>query len=323
MDDGAHPRSLNLDQLRTLALVVETGSFSAAAGRLELTQPAVSLQVRQLERRLGARLVERVGRRARPTPVGATLLEHARGIGAAVDGALAAVATQVEQAGGAVSGRVRLGTGATACLHFLPPVLRELRQRHPALQVVVSTGNTADYLRQLEANTTDLALLTLPAPGRALAVTPVLQDEFLAIAGPGLAPLPARVSPARLRALPLVLFEPAANVRTLVDRWFAGEGEARPRPVMELGSVEAIKEMVAAGLGYGIVPALAVTGRAARVDLQASRLYPRLHRGLALVARKDKPVSRGMRAVMEAIEAAGSPAILRSGPGAHRPPVAP
>ena len=73
-------RGLNLDQLHTFVEVIERGSFSAAADRLDLTQPAVSLQVRQLEKRLGVRLIERVGRRAQPTPAGAELLAHARKI---------------------------------------------------------------------------------------------------------------------------------------------------------------------------------------------------------------------------------------------------
>jgi len=103
-----------------------------------------------------------------------------------------------------------------------------------------------------------------------------------------------------------VLFEPAANTRKLVDRWFAAEG-LQPRPVMELGSVEAMKEMVAAGLGYAIVPGMAMTGRGAHPELKASRLNPRMHRALAIVVRRDKPVSKALRVVLDAIVAAGKP----------------
>ena len=77
-------RRFSLDQLQTFAHVIEAGSFSAAAERLELSQPAVSLQVRQLEKRLGLRLIERVGRRAAPTAAGEELLAHVRQIDAAV-----------------------------------------------------------------------------------------------------------------------------------------------------------------------------------------------------------------------------------------------
>jgi DNA-binding transcriptional LysR family regulator len=293
-------KTLNLDQLRSFGLVVETGSFSAAAERLGLSQPAVSLQLRQLERRLGVRLVERVGKRAQPTPAGVELLRHAPNIEAAVESAIDALEGHARS----VTGRVRLGTGATACLYFLPAVLRGLRERFPELGIVVSTGNTDDQVRKVEENSIDLALVALPAAGRSLSVMPMLDDAFVAIGRSDLAPLKARVGPADLAGLPLVLFEPAANTRKLVDHWFAAEG-FQPRPVMELGSVEAMKEMVAAGLGYGIVPHMAMTGRGAHPELKTSRLAPRMHRTLALVVRRDKPLGKGLRAVVDAIVAAG------------------
>src|SRR5205809_5785263 len=118
-------RNINLDQLETFAAVIELGSFSAAAQRLNLTQPAVSFQIRQLERRLGLRLIERVGRRALPTVAGRELLPH---IGH-IDDALAAAFTAIGPYAQGVAGRVRLGTGATACIYLLPPVLRDLRRR--------------------------------------------------------------------------------------------------------------------------------------------------------------------------------------------------
>ncbi|WP_309950055.1 MULTISPECIES: LysR family transcriptional regulator [Variovorax] len=293
-------KTLNLDQLKSFGLVIETGSFSAAADRLGLTQPAVSLQIRQLERKLAVRLVERVGRRAKATPAGIALLQHAQHIETAVENAIDALADHTS----GVTGRVRLGTGATACLHFLPALLRSLREQFPALSIVVSTGNTDDQVRKVEENSIDLALVTLPAAGRSLSVMPVLDDEFVAIGRSDLAPLKARVGPGDLAALPLVLFEPAANTRKLVDRWFAAEG-LQPQPVMELGSVEAMKEMVAAGLGYGIVPRMSMAGRGAHPDLKTSRLEPGMHRTLAIVIRRDKPVSKALRVVLDAILAAG------------------
>ncbi|WP_339089685.1 LysR family transcriptional regulator [Variovorax paradoxus] len=296
-------KTLNLDQLRSFGLVIETGSFSAAAERLGVSQPAVSLQIRQLERRLAVRLIERVGKRARATPAGMELLRHVPHIDTAVENAIDALA---DHASG-VAGRVRLGTGATACLHFLPGVLRTLREQFPGLGVIVSTGNTEDQARKVEENSLDLALVTLPAAGRSLAATPVLEDEFVAIApvdAKGLAPLRAKLTPADLGALPLVLFEPAANTRKLVDRWFAAAG-LQPQAVMELGSVEAMKEMVAAGLGYGIVPGMSMTGRGAHPGLRVHRLSPRMHRTLAVVVRRDKPVSKALRVVLDAIVAAG------------------
>src|SRR5437588_574393 len=136
-------RGLNLDHLRTFAAVVDQKSFSAAASRLGVTQPAVSQRVRQLEQRYGVKLIERVGRRAAPTAAGTELLSHARNIETALAAANDAMAPHARGA----AGRVRLGTGATACIYLLPVALRDLRRRFPALEIVVSTGNTPDMLR--------------------------------------------------------------------------------------------------------------------------------------------------------------------------------
>jgi DNA-binding transcriptional LysR family regulator len=289
-------RGLNPDHLQAFADVVETGSFSAAAERRSLSQPAVSLQIRQLERRFGLRLIERVGRRATATAAGHDLLQHIRDIDEAVSRAGEAMAYHRKE----IVGRVRLGTGATACIYLLPRLLGDLRRRFPALDIVVATGNTPQILRQLEDNLLDVALVTLPARGPMFQVTPVLKDEQVAVfAAAGPRP-PASVTPTALSRLPLVLYEPGGNARRVFDAWYARSGVPL-KPVMELGSVEAIKELVAAGLGCAILPRLAVTGIGASERLVVRSLAPRLHRALGIVLRRDKPLHRGLREVVNAL----------------------
>ena len=288
-------RGLNLDQIRTFADVVALGSFSAAAVRLGISQPAVSLQVRQLEKRFGVKLIERVGRRVAPTAAGAEFLSHARQVEAALEAAAEAMAPHAAGA----AGRVRLGTGATACIYLLPKVLRELRQRFPALEIVVSTGNTPDMLRAIEENRIDVALVTLPAAGRMLDVRPVLDDEFVLVAPRG-TKLPREVTAAELAKLPLVQYEPGANTRRVVDDWALRAG--RPlKAVMELGSVEAMKELVGAGLGCSVLPRMALRGK--HEPFVVRSLKPRLYRKLALVLRRDKPLTKGLRELVRAIAA--------------------
>jgi DNA-binding transcriptional LysR family regulator len=287
-------QSLNLAYLRTFAIVVEHGSFSAAAERLGLTQPAVSLQIRQLEKRLGTVLIERVGRKARPTAAGAELLAHADGIEAAVSSAVEAVARHAT----GTMGRIRLGTGATACIFLLPPILGELRRRYPSLEVTVITGNTADIVKAIEENVMDVGLVTLPAAGRSLEITPVTEDELVAIA-PRDMDLPKRVSAANLSKRALLLFEPGGNTRRIVDKWFAS-GNVALNPIMSLGSVEAIKAMVEAGLGCSVLPSMAVTSEK-RPNLLIRSLSPRLHRRLAVVIRRDKRLVRGLKVTVDAL----------------------
>jgi DNA-binding transcriptional LysR family regulator len=290
-------RGLNLDYLQAFVAVIELGSFSAAAERLNLSQPAVSLQVRELEKRLGTPLIERVGRKPRPTAAGAELLAHAGRIDAAVASALDAVA---RHATGAM-GRVRLGAGATACIFLLPPVLGDLRRRYPSLEITVTTGNTSDIVRAVDDNTIDLGLVTMPVSGRSLEVTPVLDDELVAIA-PSDVQLPRRVTPAALSRMPLVLFEPGGISRQIPDAWFARAG-ITVKPVMSLGSVEAIKEMVIAGLGCAILPGMAVRNDRDRDLLSIRSLSPQLYRKLAIVMRRDKRLDRGLRETVGAIKA--------------------
>ncbi len=289
-------RTLNLNHLRTFVDVIELGSFSAAAERLNLSQPAVSLQIRQLEERMGVPLIERVGRKARPTAAGSELLEHAGRIDEVVAAAIDGMAKHVKGA----MGRIRLGTGATACIFLLPPVLRDLRQRFPTLEITVSTGNTADIVRAVDENTIDIALVTLPASGRMLEVTPVLDDEFVVIAPPDMR-LPACVTPSALAELPVLLFEPGGNTRRIADEWFARGGTAL-KPVMSLGSVEAIKELVGAGLGCAVLPRMAVRNDRDRGSLIIRSLSPKLHRTLAIVMRRDKPLYRGLREIVSALK---------------------
>jgi DNA-binding transcriptional LysR family regulator len=290
-------RNINLDYLQSFLVVIECGSFSAAAERLQLSQPAVSLQVRQLEKSLNATLIERVGRKARPTAAGVALLEHAPQVDAAVASAVDAVAQQTT----GTAGRVRLGTGATACIFLLPPILKELRTALPALEITVTTGNTAEIAKAIGDNTIDIALVTMPVSGRSFEITPVLNDEFVLIA-PHDMPLPARITPAVLATKPVLLFEPSGNTRRTTDEWLA-RGGVSLKPLMSLGSVEAIKEMVRAGLGCAILPGMAVSASAKQRDLVARSLSPKLHRRLAVVIRRDKRLDRGLRLTLSALKA--------------------
>ena len=170
-------RRPTLMQLQTLAEVAGSGSFLAAARKLGLTQPAVSLRIRELEQAVGLRLIERVGRRAEATAAGATLLGFVKEIDRTLDEALRSLSLHSTS----VTGRVRLGTGATACIYLLPPVLRALKSRYPGIEIAVRTGNSGEILEALADNELDVAVVTLPAPGRSFEVKLLIEDEMVAI----------------------------------------------------------------------------------------------------------------------------------------------
>ena len=287
-------KRLNLDHLETLVRVIQTGSFSAAGEKLRLTQPAVSLQIRQLEKRLGATLIERVGRKARPTAAGNELLRHAGLIDAAVTSAVDTVARHAVDAIGAV----HIGTDTTTSIYLLPPVLGALRKRYPSLEITLTTGNAVDIVRGVEENRIDLAFATLPVTGRAFEVSPLLDDAFVAIAPRDMA-LPQRLTAENLAKLPLIVTELGSASRRIIDRWFA-RGEAPLNPAMSLGSIEAIKAMVAEGLGCGILPEMAVS-KAVRAEFAVRPLTPLMKRTMGVVIRKDKRLTKGLKATYDAL----------------------
>jgi len=286
--------------VRTLAAVARLGSFSRAAERLHLSQPAVSLHIRALEERLGLPLLRRAGRRAIPTRAGAVLLAHADRARAELEAGERAL----DALRGRVAGPVRVGTGATASIHLLPPVLGKLRRQHPALELSLVTGDTADIVAGVAAGDLDLAVVTLPAPGtRRLDVTPFFIDVLVGIGPPDASGTRRRaLSSAALTRHPLILYARGGAIRPLIDRWLRA-GRARPRIVMELGDVEAIKRLVAAGLGWSIASAVAVETERRAGMLSVHALRPRLTRRLGLVRRRDATSTPAVEAVRGALEA--------------------
>lgn len=291
--------TLNLGQLATFRLVVQRGSFSAAADLLGLSQPAVSLQIRQLEQFLQARLIERTGRGIKATAAGLALLTHGERIEQAVDEAIRAVAAFSHD----VSGTITLGMGATACIHLLPPLLQQLRQEHPLLRVGVTTGNTLEIVRAIEENRLDLGLVTLPAAGSALAIAPVMDEEFVFIAAGEEQGEFGMLTAEHLQDKPFIAFSAGSSTRTVIDAWFQASG-VEVQPVMQSGSIEAIKRMVRVGLGYSIIPRMAVACAQDRQGLCVQSLTPILQRQLAIVMRQDKILSRGMSEIIRLLQTA-------------------
>jgi DNA-binding transcriptional LysR family regulator len=292
---------LNPAHVRTLREIARHGSFSRAAESLHLSQPAVSLHMRQLEARCGTALLERVGKRAFPTAAGAVLLEHAGRAFAELEAAQEAL----RRLRGVVAGRLRLGTGATASIHLLPPLLRRMRARYPELELIVVTGNAPEIAAAVSDNELDVGIVTLPVTGRQLAVTPLLLDPLVAVGPPAQAwPGRSGLTATLLAREPLILYERGGTIRRVIDGWFR-RGGARPHVVMELGNEEAIKKLVGAGLGISVSPAMAVRDEVRSGVLSSRPLAPPLVRRLGLVRRRDKPETPALSMFRSAVESLG------------------
>jgi DNA-binding transcriptional LysR family regulator len=289
---------VELIHLRTLAAIARHGSFSRAGESLRLSQPAVSHHIRHLETALGARVLERTGKHVRVTRAGELMLERSRRIFDELDGA----AQEIQRLRGVVSGRVRLGTGATASIYLLPALLRRLRRRYPDVELVVVTGNAPEIAAGVVSGDLDLGVVTLPVPQARLEVLPFWNDPMVAI-GPSEGPwsIPRPAGPADLGAVPLIVYERGGSIRRVIEDWFRRAG-VTPRIAMELGNAEAIKELVAAGLGVAITSAITVTSDMSRGgSIRVIPLRPPLSRRLGIIRKKGSSASPSVKLVLDAL----------------------
>jgi DNA-binding transcriptional LysR family regulator len=290
-------RSLNLDQLRAFVEVVERGSFTAAAMELNLTQPAVTHQVQELERRFKVALVERLGKRAYLTQAGEKLIDHARHL--LEEDARTHIAMRRFDDGWL--GQVRIGTSMTVLMYLLPPILRKLKTDHPQLEINLKAGLTKTTLQMLKTNALDLGLCATPIEDPAFETVPLFTDELVAILPANLENAPKKVTPAFLSRCPLILGNEESALRRTVTDWLALAGPP-PKPVMEFDNVEAIKSLVAVGLGASIVPGLCLgPTHSAAANMLVMPISPRATRRIGLVQLRGKRSTDGMKLVSAAL----------------------
>ena len=241
---------MDLRQLEILRAIAESGSFTAAGARLNVSQSAISRQILLLEEEFKEPLFIRFGRRIQITPTGETLLQLSHRVFADIRDTSESILDTKKT----LSGTLRLVGGMTVCLYVFPPLLKEFRRRHPDVDIKVITGGTPRLLRKLRSGAADLGLLTLPNDDPALTIVPVIREELLLIAPSGHRLANGRAVPtSALVGQPFILFEGGSNTRRVIDEFFV-RADIKPRVVAETENVEIIKSMVASGLGVSIVP---------------------------------------------------------------------
>ena len=248
--------------LRVFVAVAHQESFTRAAAQLGLTQPAVSKSMRELERQAGVALVERGATGVRLTEPGRVLLAHARTILAEAR----AAEESLKAIRGVGGGALRIGASPTIATYLLPAVLQHFHVRHPGVEVSLHTAPSRAIARSLLEREIDIGLIEAAVPDDPrLQMAPWRDDELVAIAAPS-HPL-APQSPIETTALAqelIVLREPGSGTRQFVLNALASR-DIVPHRTLEADSVEAIKRIVAAGLGISIV------SRAAIEDMLALR----------------------------------------------------
>jgi DNA-binding transcriptional LysR family regulator len=280
---------MTLHQLRVFRMVARHQSYSRAAEALRLTQPAVSAQVRELERALDATFFERVGRTIVLTEAGGELLHYAERICSLVDEARLVM----EELNGLQRGRLALAAVSTAGAYVLPALLEAFRARHPKITISVEVANRLTVQHRLLHNEVDLTVMGRPPEAVPNAAHPFLSDELVVVAAPSHPLATARRIPAlRLAREVLIAREVGSGTRLNADEFFRQQG-VTPSIGLEMGDNSAVKEAVAAGLGIGLLSRHTI-----RMELALRRLAVLDVRGLPLrrqwyvVYRKDKRLSR-------------------------------
>jgi DNA-binding transcriptional LysR family regulator len=257
-------------QLAAFCEVVDRKSFSQAADRLGVTQPAVSLQIRSLEKRLGTKLLDRSGRRVEPTEAGHRLYRAAQRMLSLEDQLLEEVAEAngVAELRGELSLGASTGPGGTV----VPLLLCEFQREHPQLSVELSVSDTNRIIEQVAERELELGVVGAAPRHRGVAFEPFFRDEVILVVPPKHAFAGRQVSLEDLRREPLIMMQEGAGVRQVIEDELRGAGlRLRDLDVrLELGLQESVKSAVAAGFGVTFISRYGVEAELAAGTLAAA-----------------------------------------------------
>jgi DNA-binding transcriptional LysR family regulator len=258
-------------QLAAFCAVVERKSFSQAAERLGVTQPAVSLQVRSLEKRLGRRLLDRSGRRVEPTEAGAALYRSAQRMLQLEE----RLVDELQAAdGGELGGTLHVGASTGPGSTVVPVLLCEFHRANPGVAVSLSISDTQSVVERVAERELELGVVGAARRHRGVVFEPFFRDEVV-LAVPPSHPFANRtVSLAQLREEPLIVMQEGAGVRQVIEDELRSAGirlrDLEPR--LELGLQESVKAAVTAGYGVTFISRAGISADLAAGTLATARV---------------------------------------------------
>jgi len=246
---------MEIRQLKAFLAIAEAKTFTAGARRVNITQAAISMQIRQLEDEVGIPIFTRTPRRVILTQAGEFLLDRARKILREHDSAIAEIA----ELAGAEFGRLRIGSSSSMfTTHQLPTIMQNLRVKYPNAELTVTSATSQALVDKMMHGEVDTAFVSLPVDNSNITTDLLFSDEIVAIAYPK-HPLAKEkfISAATLAGEKLILGERGGNTRRMIDDFFSA-ANVRPNVTMELSRQEAINQMVENDMGVGIAGAKTV-----------------------------------------------------------------
>lgn len=292
---GRSLKRLTLRQMQLFLAVCDHRSFSRAAEAMALTQPAISLQMRQLEELVGQPLFENIGRRLHLTEAAEALQRACLDI---LD-RLETLDMQLSDLRGSLQGQLRLAV-ETSAKYFVTHLFAAFRERHPEVSLRLAVVNHAEALRRVAVHRDDLLIMTMVPGDRGLEFVPFMENPIIAVARPD-HPLAGRGQLAlqELTSCPLLLREPGSATRAVTEE-YCHQKRAHFARTLEIGSLEAQLEGVIAGLGLALLPRHAVCRELASgelVELPVAELP--LRRSWCVVHARDKQLTPVAQAFFE------------------------
>ncbi|MEL6573339.1 MAG: LysR substrate-binding domain-containing protein [Pseudomonadota bacterium] len=287
--------SITLKQLKYCDAVARLGHFGRAAEVCAISQPAISVQIRELEETIGKQVFERGARQVRLTAFGADFVARAREVLRAVDDL-----EDMGRVGEDLAGRLRLGIIPTVAPYLLPRVIGALARSYPELELNVRETQTENLLAGLRDGALDTAILALPVSEPGLVEVPLFSESFVLVrpSADGDKPVPDAASLARMR---LLLLEEGHCFRDQALS-FCQMGAAVPRESMDGSSLSTLVQMVSAGIGVTLIPEMAVPVETLSADVAVARFpAPEPERQIGMVWRQTSPLAEQFGVVAEVV----------------------
>jgi LysR family transcriptional regulator, low CO2-responsive transcriptional regulator len=274
--------------LKMFCAAAETGSLTTAARKLHLTPSAVSHGIKALETELGCRLFERAGKNASLNQAGEQLLAQVQPLLAGLE----AAAESLKKLAKWGQQRLRIGASASACRCLLPGVIRELKKSDPQLELQIESGDMPEMVELIRQRKLDLALGVAPEAESGLDARPVFSDELLLVFAPSHPWAAGRpISRDELRAQPFILYQRFSLTARLLDGFFQ-KLNVVPSVIMEIASIEAIKELVKLNLGVAVLAPWTVDRELRRGTLKTRPFGPqKLRRDWAIIHLSSRRLS--------------------------------
>jgi len=289
---------MEMIQVRALVMIHEEGTFTKAAARLQISQPALSQQIKLLEREMGALLFERHGRQITWTAMGKIALARATQILLQLD----QLQNDIDDLQLLRRGQLRIGTSDTICLYLLPAIIQAYRGQHPQIDIALSNRPSQEIVARLQAGSIDFGIITMPVQAQGIETSYLCDRQDVAVCAPT-HPLAAQMGEAKeltvtaLMAHQLLLLERGTTSRAFLDQLFAQAGVAAQ--AMELGSIEVLKRYAAINLGVAIVPSMAVQHEVATNQLRAFALPWVPARAIGVITRRGSVRTPAARAFLD------------------------